>query len=76
MSGQVFIQNEISVKFCTEHIIRNIVKIYTISKRDQQILRQIVMGCQQATKLDVYIKNIDKIKNYFPINGDEIIIYI
>jgi hypothetical protein len=67
---------KISVKFCTEHIIRNIVKIYTIPKREQQILRQIVMGCQQATKLDVYVKNIDKINNYFPINGDEIIIYI
>jgi hypothetical protein len=56
---------EISVKFCTEHIIRNIVKIYTIPKQEQQLLRQIVMGCQQATKLDVYLNNIDKSTNIF-----------
>ena len=67
---------EISVKFCTEHIIRNIVKVHNIPKSDIQTLRQIVMGCQQATKLEVYISNVDKLKNYFPMNGNEIIIYI
>ena len=35
---------EIPVKFYTEHVIRNIVSIYSIPKAKQQLLRTIIMG--------------------------------
>ena len=71
-----FYDIEITLKFCTEHIIRNIVKVHNISKSDIPTLRKIVMGCQQATNLEIYITNVDKLKNCFPMNGNDIVIYV
>ena len=34
----------ITVKFCTEHIIRNVVHLFSIQKIKQPTLRTIVMG--------------------------------
>ena len=51
----------ITIKFCTEYIIHNIVHLFSIQRIKESTLRTIVMGMQQLTTLDQYFEYIDEI---------------
>ena len=42
----------VSIKFCTEHIIRNAIHSYNITKQNEFDIRKIIMTIQQAITLE------------------------
>jgi len=66
----------ISLKYCTEHIIRNVQYRFSIKNAEAKALRAYVGQLQSAFTVGRYISTINNLLNRFPEKGNKIALYL
>ena len=66
----------ISIKFCLEHIIRNVVGKFCIGIKQIRDLRTITAKMQSATSYSLFMESCDRLKEIFGNRGELMCVYL
>jgi hypothetical protein len=59
----------LNLKFCTEHIVRNVIHRFKVNAPEQQSLKNSMLAIQSAPTLDEYCYALDRLCNKFQFEG-------